>query len=89
VSLGNEFLLGAIATMALLAGLFFLRFWRQTGDRLFLLFAAAFGLEGLSRAALASAEHPNEGRPLFYAIRLASYLIIVVAVVQKNLARGR
>ena len=87
--LGSDFLLGAIATMALLAALFFLRFWRRTGDRLFLLFAAAFGLEGLNRVALASTEHPNEGQPLFYVVRLASYLIILLAVAQKNLGRGR
>jgi uncharacterized membrane protein HdeD (DUF308 family) len=89
VSPGDSFLLGAIATMSLLAALFFLRFWRQTGDRLFLLFAAAFGLEGLNRVALASTEHPNEGQPIFYAVRLTSYLVILLAIVQKNLARGR
>jgi hypothetical protein len=89
VSLDDDFLLGAIATMSLLAALFFLRFWRQTGDRLFLLFAAAFGLEALNRIALASTEHPNEGQPVFYAVRLTSYLIILLAIAQKNLSRGR
>jgi uncharacterized membrane protein HdeD (DUF308 family) len=87
VSPGNDVLLGAIATMSLLAGLFFLRFWRQTGDRLFLLFAGAFGLEGLNRIALASTEHPSEGQPLFYVVRLVSFSIILLAVAQKNLAR--
>jgi hypothetical protein len=85
----NAALLGAIATMALLAALFFLRFWRQTQDRLFLLFAVAFGLEGLNRIALASTESPNEGRPLLYVVRLGSYLIILLAVAQKNLGGGR
>jgi hypothetical protein len=87
VSPTNDFLLGAIATMSLLAALFFLRFWRQTDDRLFLLFAAAFGLEGLNRVALASTGHPNEGQPAFYAVRLTAFAIILLAIVQKNTRR--
>ena len=32
--------------------LFFLRFWRETRDRLFVIFAAAFALLGITRLAL-------------------------------------
>ena len=35
----REILIGAIAMGWLVAGLFFFRFWRQTGDRFFLWFA--------------------------------------------------
>lgn len=38
----SEFLRGAVAACCLLAGLFFLRFWKLTRDRLFLLFSVAF-----------------------------------------------
>jgi uncharacterized membrane protein HdeD (DUF308 family) len=80
----NLFLLGAIAAMSLMAGLFFLRFWRQTHDRLFLLFGLAFGLEGLNRTALALQPRPNEGEPLFYLVRCVAFGLILAAILDKN-----
>ena len=38
----NAVLMGAVAMASFVAMLFFLRFWRQTRDSLFLLFAIAF-----------------------------------------------
>ena len=38
----NQLVSGAMVMAYLAAGLFFLRFWRQTHDRLFAMFAAAF-----------------------------------------------
>ena len=43
------FLLGVIVTASLTSGLYFLKFWKRTGDQLFLAFAAAFLIEGLNR----------------------------------------
>ena len=54
------FLLGAIAAASLVAGLFVLRFWRDTGDGLFLAFGLAFLLEGVNRTVLASTPDPSE-----------------------------
>jgi hypothetical protein len=85
MTLQNQFLLGAVAAGMLLAALFFLRYWRDTRDRLFLLFALAFALEGLSRAALAGSPNPSEGQPVFYVVRLLAYLTILAGVVDKNL----
>ncbi|HZQ99988.1 MAG TPA: DUF5985 family protein [Chloroflexota bacterium] len=85
----NDFLLGAIAAGLLLAALFFLRSWRETGDRLFLLFAVAFAVEGVSRVALAGAGHPSEGQPAFYGARLVAYLIILAGIADKNLRPRR
>ena len=45
-----SFLQGAIAMCFAIAGLFFLRFWRDTRDRLFLLFALSFWLQAMTRA---------------------------------------
>jgi uncharacterized membrane protein HdeD (DUF308 family) len=78
-------LLGAIAMASLVAGLFFLRFWRDTRDRLFLFFAISFLVEGLNRAALGLSDDPNEGRPFFYFVRFLSFLLILIAIIQKNL----
>jgi len=78
-------LLGAIAMACLVAGLFFLRSWKKTGDRFFLFFALSFFIEGLNRAMLGLSGDPNEGRPLFYLIRLFSFLLILIAIIEKNL----
>lgn len=81
------FLLGAIAMTSVTAALFFLRFWRETRDRLFLAFGVSFGIEGVNRTALALSDNPREGDPFFYLIRLLAFSIILVAVVYKNLRR--
>ena len=69
---------------SLVAGLFFLRFWRDTRDRIFLFFAVSFIIEGVNRAALALTSNPNEGRPFFYFVRFISFLLIFVAILHKN-----
>jgi hypothetical protein len=80
----NLFLLGTVTAGFLVAGLFFLRFWRETRDRLFLAFAVSFFTEAMNRAALALSSKPNEGAPFFYLVRLFAYLLILVAIVNKN-----
>jgi uncharacterized membrane protein HdeD (DUF308 family) len=83
----SEVLLGAIAMASLAIGLFSLRFWHETRDRFFLLFALSFFVEGVNRVALALSERPNEGAPALYCIRLLAFLLILAAVVDKNIAR--
>jgi hypothetical protein len=78
------FLLGVIATASLAAGLFFLRFWRDTRDSLFLAFALAFFIEGLNRATVIFIDHPNEGTPRIYIVRCVAFLIILAGIVNKN-----
>ncbi len=45
----NPVMLGAAATASLVAALFFLRFWRQSRDSLFLWFSVAFAIDALTR----------------------------------------
>ena len=80
------FLLGVIVTGSLAASAFFLKFWRQTRDKLFLGFAAAFAIEGVNRIAFLFVAHPDEGNPIIYTVRLFSYLLILAAIVNKNRA---
>lgn len=82
-------LLGAISMASFIAGLFFLRFWRDTQDRLFLLFAISFLIEGINRAALGLSGNSDEDRPFFYFVRFLSFLLIIIAIVQKNMAKRR
>jgi uncharacterized membrane protein HdeD (DUF308 family) len=81
-------LLGAIAMGTLTAALFFLKFWRAGGDRFFLLFALSFFVEAINRVALAMSERPSEGSPWHYGVRLLAYVLIIVAILDKNRARS-
>jgi uncharacterized membrane protein HdeD (DUF308 family) len=80
----NQLILGAISMACLVIALFFLRFWKNTRDRFFLFFATAFGLEGINRALLGLDQGSNENEPLFYLIRFVSYILILVAILDKN-----
>lgn len=81
----TEFLQGAITVGFAAAGLFFLRFWRETMDRLFLFFAISFWLQGIVRIALTLVGEP-EDRVYLYLLRLAAFVLILVAIAMKNLA---
>jgi len=82
------FLIGVVATTSVVAGLFFLRFWKRTRDALFLAFAIAFVIEGINRVRFLSLPDPGEGEPTIYLVRLFAYLLIAGAILQKNLRRA-
>jgi hypothetical protein len=81
----NAFLTGAIAMTSFVAVLLFMRFWRGTRDRFFLLFALAFAAEGAGRAASAFLSFTDE-TPLLYVVRVLAYGLILLAIWQKNRA---
>jgi hypothetical protein len=83
-----DFLSGAITLGFLVAGLFFLRFWRSTRDILFLAFAVAFALLGLGQAFQALANIPQEERSYLFLIRLAAFTTIILAIAYKNRKSG-
>ncbi|MCM5679222.1 DUF5985 family protein [Schlegelella sp. S2-27] len=85
----NSLLLGAIAMASVVASLFFLRFWRQTRDRFFLLFALAFLVDAVNRVALGLQHGTEEQEPLFYGVRLLSFSLILIAIIDKNLRARR
>ena len=63
-------LMGAVAMASCIAALFFLRFWRQTRDAFFLLFAGAFALDAITRLVLGMRQLSEETEPLAYLARL-------------------
>ena len=79
-----EILLGAIIMGDLIASLFFLRYWMVTGDRFFLYFAASFTLGAISRVIIDQNLPPIGMEAFGYVVRLCSYLVIIVAVIDKN-----
>lgn len=81
------FLHGFIAACSLVAGLFFLRFWRQTRDLLFLAFVVFFVIQGLSTTYVISYRDPNLGSVWLFMLRLFSVLIVLAAILQKNYSR--
>jgi hypothetical protein len=82
------FLLGFIAACSLVAGLYFLKFWRSTRDPLFLAFMIFFVVQGFTNAAILTLAHPNEGNALVFVIRLLSVLVVLAAILAKNIARN-
>ena len=87
ISTGYAFLAGAVTMGFATASLFFLRFWKQTRDRLFLAFATAFLLLGVNQALVILAHIPVEDRSPIYLLRLAAFAIIIWAVIQKSRRR--
>ncbi|HEU0078215.1 MAG TPA: DUF5985 family protein [Longimicrobiaceae bacterium] len=79
---------GAIAMGYFVAGLFFLKFWRATRDRLFLAFCVAFAMLAVQRVALVVVD-AREAVVLLYGLRLLAFLVIIAAVVDKNRPSGR
>jgi hypothetical protein len=81
------FLQGISAFGASAIGLFFLRFWKDSGDRLFAFFAVAFWMLAGSWSLLAILSPAEEARPYVYALRLMAFLLIIAATIDKNRVR--
>lgn len=77
---------GATAFACLVIALSFLRFWRQTGDRLFAMFALAFVIFAINRVVLTALDQDDESRTLVYVVRFLAFALIAAAVVDKNRA---
>ncbi len=84
----NQFLLGSIAIGSFVIGLFFLRYWRSTGDRFFLYLMLSFWIETINRVAIAWTKALSEDAPVFYWVRLVSYVMILLAIWEKNRSRS-
>ena len=83
----SEFVQGATMLASIAVALFFLRFWRDTGDRLFAVFSAAFAVFAVNRLLLVVLDEESEARTWVYALRAATFLMIAAAVVDKNVRR--
>lgn len=79
---------GASAFGCLIAGLFFLKFWRRTREGLFLAFAVAFWLLGLNAGLPTLLRRPAIMHGEIYLLRLAAFLLIILAILAKNM-KGR
>ncbi|AKF05693.1 DUF5985 family protein [Sandaracinus amylolyticus] len=82
----RDLLYGALTMASIVASLAFLRFWRESRDRFFVMFSAAFALLAVNWVAVAFVPADYEARALVYLVRLSAFLIIIGAIVDKNRA---
>ena len=83
-----EFLSGAVTMGFLVAAGFFARFWRDTGDRLFVAFAVAFALLALNQALAQWLGAADERVAYTYLLRVLGFILILAAIVDKNLRQS-
>jgi hypothetical protein len=83
----RQFVGGATMLADVVIALFFMRFWRQTSDRLFAIFSIAFFVFAINRILLTFLNEENEGRTFVYVLRLAAFLLIITGIVDKNRPR--
>ena len=83
----SEFVQGATMLASIGVAVFFLRFWRDTGDRLFAVFSGAFAVFAVNRLLLVLLDEESEARTWVYALRAATFLMIAAAVLDKNVRR--
>lgn len=78
------FLAGMVTLGFVVAALFFLRFWRRTGDQLFFAFGCAFLLFAANQALVALSGYAREDQSIFYVLRFSGFAILIAAIVAKN-----
>lgn len=80
----NAFLLGAMCMGFLAASMFFVRFYTQTRDRFFAFMGAAFAIMSVNQIPLFVFGEASEHRSWLYLIRLSAFVVILIAILDKN-----
>ena len=80
----QDFLAGVATCGSWGIAVFFFRFWTDTRDRFFALFAIAFFILSINWLLVAAVDPRTESRPFFYLLRLAAFGLIILAVLEKN-----
>jgi hypothetical protein len=82
-----EFLWGGLTVCSGIAGLLFLRFWKETRERLLLYFALAFWILTINWLLLAVLRPKDEGTHYAYWARMAAFVVIIVGIWDQNRKR--
>jgi hypothetical protein len=87
VTLGvfHAFTCGILTMGSAMIGAFFLRFWRDSSDRLFVTFALAFWVMALHWLLLAVYQPIPASNHVLFWVRLVGFLLILGGIVDKNL----
>ncbi|HEY2035692.1 MAG TPA: DUF5985 family protein [Steroidobacteraceae bacterium] len=87
----RTFMWGVLTMASLVAALFFLRFWRETRERLFVFFSLAFLGMAAAWVGLAIINQPTDEAQQEYAyiVRLVAFVILLIGIIDKNRRSGR
>ncbi|MGH7662643.1 MAG: DUF5985 family protein [Vulcanimicrobiaceae bacterium] len=80
---------GAVCALSAVAACALFRSYWRLGDRFFAYFAAAFALFGASQLFLGIRNLPEGNYPYAYVPRLLVFVLILIAIVEKNRAVRR
>jgi hypothetical protein len=80
----DHFLLGTMAAFSAAIALFFLKFMRETSDRFYGFFSAAFGVLTVDSIARALLTPRHESQHYMFLMRLLAFLLIIAGVAAKN-----
>ncbi len=80
----NGLVSGALTMGYAVVALFFFRFWNASRDRPFAMFSFAFLLLAFQRVSITLTRGAMEDQTIFYLLRLAAFVVIIVAIVDKN-----
>lgn len=83
----GPFLSGAAALGFLICVLFFARFWARTREPLFMAFGVSFLLLAINQTVVVLADIPEEHKSWTYLLKAAAFLILIGAVIRKNIGR--
>jgi hypothetical protein len=84
-----EFLSGAVTLAYVVGSMYFIHFWKRTADRLFLAFALAFALLALNQVGVFLMGVEDERYNYAYILRVLGFVLILLAIVDKNLGRRK
>ena len=80
----RQFVWGVLTTESAVAAVFFLRFWRLSGDRLFVYFALAFAAMTINWIGLSVMDPAFDSGHYMYVFRLLAFVLIIAGIVDKN-----
>ena len=81
----KTFLWGVLTMACAVAALFFYHYWKMSRERLFAYFTVAFGAMAIDWLGHAIIPDPNNPlRPEVYAVRLVAFIVILIAIIDKN-----
>lgn len=80
----TDLLSGALIAEYAAIALFFAKFWSKSRDRLFLMFSGVFVVLAVQRLAIAMTQEILEQQAPLYLMRLAAFVVIIVAIVDRN-----
>ena len=79
-----QFLYGGLALMCMIVGFFFLRYWYIQRDRFFLWFMCAFWALGAGWGVHLVYATSSETGAHVYVFRLVGFMLIILAIIDKN-----